>query len=238
MSLLEIQGLRCDYNGVPALRRVDLDVAEGEVVTLVGANGAGKTTTLRCISGLVAATSGEIRFDGQNLRGRPPHAIARLGIGHVLEGRHLFPHLTVLENLEMGAHRRRDRDRVPHDLAAVHELFPHLAERSSQPAGTLSGGEQQMVAIARALMARPRVLLMDEPSVGLAPILVRQVFAAIGEIARRGTTILLVEQNAQMALELADRGCVIELGEIVVRDRAATLLRDERVRRSYLGIEE
>lgn len=238
MSLLEIQGLRCDYNGVPALRQVDLDVAEGEVVTLVGANGAGKTTTLRCISGLVAATSGEIRFDGQNLRGRPPHAIARLGIGHVLEGRHLFPHLTVLENLEMGAHRRRDRDRVPHDLAAVHELFPRLAERSSQPAGTLSGGEQQMVAIARALMARPRVLLMDEPSVGLAPILVRQVFAAIGEIARRGTTILLVEQNAQMALELADRGCVIELGEIVARDRAATLLRDERVRRSYLGIEE
>ena len=238
MSLLEIQGLRCDYNGVPALRQVDLDVAEGEVVALVGANGAGKTTTLRCISGLVAATSGEIRFDGQNLRGRPPHAIARLGIGHVLEGRHLFPHLTVLENLEMGAHRRRDRDRVPHDLAAVHELFSRLAERSSQPAGTLSGGEQQMVAIARALMARPRVLLMDEPSVGLAPILVRQVFAAIGEIARRGTTILLVEQNAQMALELAHRGCVIELGEIVARDRAATLLRDERVRRSYLGIEE
>ena len=238
MSLLEIQGLRCDYNGVPALRQVDLDVAEGEVVALVGANGAGKTTTLRCISGLVAATSGEIRFDGQNLRGRPPHAIARLGIGHVLEGRHLFPHLTVLENLEMGAHRRRDRVRVPLDLAAVHELFPRLAERSSQPAGTLSGGEQQMVAIARALMARPRVLLMDEPSVGLAPILVRQVFAAIGEIARRGTTILLVEQNAQMALELAHRGCVIELGEIVARDRAATLLRDERVRRSYLGIEE
>ena len=238
MSLLEIQGLRCDYNGVPALRQVDLDVAEGEVVALVGANGAGKTTTLRCISGLVAATSGEIRFDGQNLRGRPPHAIARLGIGHVLEGRHLFPHLTVLENLEMGAHRRRDRVRVPLDLAAVHELFPRLAERSSQPAGTLSGGEQQMVAIARALMARPRVLLMDEPSVGLAPILVRQVFAAIGEIARRGTTILLVEQNAQMALELAQRGCVIELGEIVARDRAATLLRDERVRRSYLGIEE
>ncbi len=237
MSLLELRGLRCDYGGVPALRSVDLDVAEGEVVALVGANGAGKTTTLRCISGLVAASGGEILFGGTSLRGRPPHAIARMGIGHVLEGRHLFPHLTVLENLEMGAHRREDPEGVARDLAEVRELFPRLAERSHQEAGTLSGGEQQMVAIARALMAGPKLLLMDEPSVGLAPILVRQMFAAIAEIARRGTTILLVEQNAQGALELADRGWVLELGEIVARDRAESLLRDERVRRSYLGVE-
>jgi branched-chain amino acid transport system ATP-binding protein len=222
---------------VLALRHVDLDVEEGEVVALVGANGAGKTTTLRCISGLVPPTGGEIRFAGESLRGCPPHAVARRGVGHVLEGRHLFPHLTVLENLQVGAHRRRDRADIARDLAEVHELFPRLAERSSQQAGTLSGGEQQMLAIARSLMARPRLLLMDEPSVGLAPILVRQMFEAIAEIARRGTTILLVEQNAQRALELADRGCVLELGEIVARDRADALLRDERVRHSYLGVE-
>ena len=237
MKLLEIRGLRCEYGGVPALRGVDLEVEEGEVVALVGANGAGKTTTLRCISGLVAASGGEILFGGTSLRRRPPHAIARMGIGHVLEARHLFPHLTVLENLEMGAHRRGDPAGVARDLAEVQELFPRLAERSQQEAGTLSGGEQQMVAIARALMAGSKLLLMDEPSVGLAPILVRQMFAAIAAIARRGTTILLVEQNAQGALELADRGCVLELGEIVARDRAESLLRDERVRRSYLGVE-
>jgi branched-chain amino acid transport system ATP-binding protein len=237
VSLLEITGLQCAYGGVLALRHVDLDVEEGEVVALVGANGAGKTTTLRCISGLVPPTGGEIRFAGESLRGCPPHAVARRGVGHVLEGRHLFPHLTVLENLQVGAHRRRDRADIARDLAEVHELFPRLAERSSQQAGTLSGGEQQMLAIARSLMARPRLLLMDEPSVGLAPILVRQMFEAIAEIARRGTTILLVEQNAQRALELADRGCVLELGEIVARDRADALLRDERVRHSYLGVE-
>jgi branched-chain amino acid transport system ATP-binding protein len=237
VSLLQITGLQCAYGGVLALRHVDLDVEEGEVVALVGANGAGKTTTLRCISGLVPPTGGEIRFAGESLRGCPPHAVARRGVGHVLEGRHLFPHLTVLENLQVGAHRRRDRADIARDLAEVHELFPRLAERSSQQAGTLSGGEQQMLAIARSLMARPRLLLMDEPSVGLAPILVRQMFEAIAEIARRGTTILLVEQNAQRALELADRGCVLELGEIVARDRADALLRDERVRHSYLGVE-
>lgn len=237
MSLLELRGLECRYGGVPALRGLDLDVDEGEVVALVGANGAGKTTTLRCVSGLVAPSGGDIVFDGKSLRGQPPHAISRMGIGHVLEGRHLFPHLTVRDNLELGAHRRRDGDEVRRDLAAVLELFPRLEERARQDAGTLSGGEQQMVAIGRALMARPRLLLMDEPSVGLAPILVRQMFEAIAEIARRGATILLVEQNAQAALELADHGSVLELGEIVARDRAESLLRDERVRRAYLGRE-
>ena len=237
MSLLELSGLECEYGGVRALRGIDLSVADGEVVALVGANGAGKTTALRCTSGLVAAAGGEIRFDGQQLRGRPPHAIARMGIGHVLEGRHLFPHLTVLQNLELGAHRRRDRAGVARDLEEMYSLFPRLEERAGQQAGTLSGGEQQMVAIARALMARPRLLLMDEPSVGLALILVRQMFASIAEIAKRGATILLVEQNAQMALELADRGYVLELGEIVANDDAKSLLGDERVRRSYLGME-
>lgn len=233
MPLLELSALEVRYGALPALKHVDLEVAEGEIVALLGANGAGKTTTLRTISGLVHPAKGTIRFAGNGIHHIPAHQIVALGIGHVPEGRRIFPRLTVMENLEIGAYQRRGN--LQGDLDRIFTLFPILKERRRQDGGTLSGGEQQMLAIGRSLMSRPRLLLLDEPSMGLAPLIVEAIFGIIGQIRSDGTTILLVEQNAAQALELADRGYVLENGAIVMADRAAALLDDDRVRAAYLG---
>ena len=233
MPLLELAHVDVRYGTIPALRGVDLHVDEGEIVALLGANGAGKTTTLRTISGLVHPDRGVVRFAGRAISLLPPHEVVALGIGHVPEGRRIFPRLSVMENLEMGAYRRRGK--LTDDLARVFALFPILEKRVRQDGGTLSGGEQQMLAIGRALMSRPRLLLLDEPSMGLAPLIVEAIFDIIEQIRSSGATILLVEQNAAQALELADRGYVLENGSIVMTDRAATLLDDDRIRRAYLG---
>ena len=232
--LLEVSNLVAGYGGIVAIKGISLHVAEHEIVTLIGSNGAGKSTTLRTISGLVRPRSGSVRFRGVPIERKRPHEIAALGIAHVPEGRGIFARLTVAENLLMGAYRRRDRE-VANDQAMVLELFPRLAERLSQPAGTLSGGEQQMLALGRALMARPTLMLLDEPSMGLSPILVETIFRTIREIRDRGATILLVEQNAALALEVADRGYVIESGTIALEGTGASLSRDDNVRKAYLG---
>ena len=231
--LLQVDGLRVAYGGIEALRGVSFDVEDGAIVTLLGANGAGKTTTLRSISGLLRPRGGSISFDGQRIDGLPAHEMVRFGISHVPEGRRIFPRMSVRENLLMGAYHRRDD--LSADLDRVYELFPVLRERNSQDGGTLSGGEQQMLAIGRALMARPRLLLLDEPSMGLAPMIVARIFEIIREINEQGTTVLLVEQNAAQALRLASRGYVLETGEIVMSDDASKLLADDRVRAAYLG---
>ncbi len=233
--LLALEGLHAAYGPVRALRGLDLVVRQGELVCLVGANGAGKTSTLRAISGLLPATRGSIVFDGAPIHGAPPAAILRAGVAHCPEGRRVFPYLTVRENLEMGAYVRRGRREVEDDLARVCAHFPILAERRRQTAGTLSGGEQQMLAIARALMSRPRLILFDEPSLGLAPALVETTFGIIADIRRRGTTVLMVEQNAYLALRMADRAYVMETGRIVLEGVARDLLDDDHVRRAYLG---
>ena len=233
MSVLGLSGVEVAYGSIVALRDLSFEVAEGEIVTLLGANGAGKTTTLRAISGLHPPRRGTVTFDGRQIERLAAHEVAGLGIGHVPEGRRIFPRMTVLENLEMGAYSRRGG--IRDDLRRVYALFPLLEERQRQHGGTLSGGEQQMLAIGRALMNRPRLLLLDEPSMGLAPLIVQQIFAIISEIRTLGTTILLVEQNASQALRLADRGYVMENGSIVFSDRAEVLLADERVRAAYLG---
>ncbi|HWB66855.1 MAG TPA: ABC transporter ATP-binding protein [Mycobacteriales bacterium] len=231
--LLQIEGLRVAYGRIEALRGVDLVVNEGEIVTLLGANGAGKTTTLRTISGLLKPRSGAITFGGERIDGRPPHEIVTLGIGQAPEGRRIFPRMSVAENLTIGAYARRGD--LTADVDRVYDLFPVLKERRSQAGGTLSGGEQQMLAIGRALMARPKLLLLDEPSMGLAPLIVARIFEILQEINAQGTTILLVEQNAAQALRLAARGYVLETGTIVLSDRADALLADDRVRSAYLG---
>ncbi len=233
MSLFEFDRVDVHYGAVRALKGVTIDVDEGEIVALLGANGAGKTTTLRASSGLVSPSSGSIRFNGQDITHMPAHEVVQLGIGHVPEGRRIFPRLSVFENLEMGAYRRRGP--LSEDFDRVFALFPVLAERRRQDGGTLSGGEQQMLAIGRALMSHPRLLLLDEPSMGLAPLFVRRIFEIIAAIRSEGTTILLVEQNAAQALKLADRGFVLETGEIVMADRSGVLLADERIRSAYLG---
>jgi len=234
--LLELRGLRVRYGNVEALHGVDLAVNQGEIVTLLGANGAGKSTTLRAVSGLLRPSGGEIRYDGQPAHTVPAHKLVRRGIAHAPEGRRIFGTLTVQENLLLGAFTRRDAAGVAETLAWVDELFPVLAKRRRQLAGTLSGGEQQMLAIARALMARPRLLLLDEPSLGLAPLLVKAIFRTIREINEKaGVTVLLVEQNARAALKLAHRGYVIEVGRIVLNDGAAALAADPKVQASYLG---
>ena len=233
--LLEIDSLVVNYGAVHALKGVSLTAAAGEIVTLIGANGAGKTTLLRTISGLVPVRSGRIRFEDHDLVRKPPHEIVGLGIAHAPEGRMVFANLSVEDNLEMGAYRRKERAAVVQDREAVYGLFPRLRERRKQSAGTLSGGEQQMLAIGRALMARPRLLLLDEPSLGLAPLLVREIFRTIREINARGVTVLLVEQNAHMALSIAGRGYVLETGRVAVEDAADKLLRNEDVKRAYLG---
>jgi branched-chain amino acid transport system ATP-binding protein len=232
--MLALEALDVYYGEIHALRGVALEVRGGEIVTLLGNNGAGKSTTLKTISGLLVPRRGSVVFDGRALTGVPAHEVVARGIAHVPEGRRIFNRLTVRENLTMGAYLRTDAD-IEADLDRAFELFPRLKERISQVAGTLSGGEQQMLAIARALMARPRLLLLDEPSMGLAPVLVEQIFTTIGSINRQGTTILLVEQNAAMALSIAHRGYVLETGAVVLSGTAGQLAENERVRHAYLG---
>jgi branched-chain amino acid transport system ATP-binding protein len=236
MALLEVEDLKVVYGRVEALHGISLSVEQGEVVTLIGSNGAGKTTTVRTISGLVPTSGGKIRLDGDDITGLPAPQIVKRGIGHAPEGRHVFPRLTVRDNLAMGAYLRSDRKDIRVDMERVFKLFPRLLERDSQLAGTLSGGEQQMLAIGRAMMTRPRVLLLDEPSLGLAPVLVETIFQVIEELHQEGTTILLIEQNALLALNTASRGYVMETGNIVMSDAAATLLESADVRKAYLGI--
>ena len=231
--LLQVSDLNVRYGAVAALRGVTFEVDEGEIVALLGANGAGKTTTLRTISGLQRPHSGEVQFAGDRIDSVAPHRICALGIGHVPEGRRIFPRMSVYENLDMGAYLTRG-DRTK-ERAHVFELFPVLEERRRQDGGTLSGGEQQMLAIGRALMSRPKLLLLDEPSMGLAPMFVARIFDIIREIREQGTTVLLVEQNAAQALRLADRGYVLETGSVVMNERASVLLGDDRVRAAYLG---
>jgi branched-chain amino acid transport system ATP-binding protein len=233
--ILRLDDVQTFYGSIQALKGISLEVREGEIVTLIGANGAGKSTTLRSINGLNTPREGTIYFQGKDITRRAPHDIVEMGISQSPEGRRLFPRMTVLENLEMGAFQRRDRSRIKEDLERVYSLFPRLAERKSQRAGTLSGGEQQMVAIGRALMARPKLLMLDEPSMGLAPIFVERIFDIIREINEQGTTILLVEQNALMALDAADRGYVLETGRIALADDAKSLRANEDVRKTYLG---
>jgi branched-chain amino acid transport system ATP-binding protein len=233
--VLEIAGLRAAYGPIEALRGIDLEVRAGELVCLLGANGAGKSTTLRAISGLLRPASGRIVFDGRSIAGLEPGAILKSGIAHCPEGRRVFPHLSVEENLLMGAYVRRDGAAITADLERVCQHFPVLGERRRQAAGTLSGGEQQMLAIGRALMARPKLILFDEPSLGLAPTVVETTFAIIAEIRRQGTTVLMVEQNAFLALRMADRAYVLETGRIVLAGAAADLMADDHVRRAYLG---
>ncbi|SHD76199.1 ABC transporter ATP-binding protein [Schnuerera ultunensis] len=234
-KLLEVKDLNFHYGEIHALKGISLDVYEGEIVTLIGGNGAGKTTTLRSISGLIGnITSGEIRFMGERIDGLKPHKIASLGIAQCLEGRHIFGNLTVRENLDMGSYLRKD-SKVKEDLDYVYNLFPRLLEREKQRAGTLSGGEQQMLAVGRALMQRPKLIMMDEPSLGLAPIIIQGIFEIIKQINKDGTPVLLVEQNSHAALQIADRGYVIETGEIVLKDSAQNLMRNEKIKDSYLG---
>jgi branched-chain amino acid transport system ATP-binding protein len=235
MALLEVEGLDVSYGAIRALRGVSLRVEERQIVTLIGANGAGKSTTLRAISGLVKPTAGRIVFDGQSLVGLRPDQILRLGLAQVPEGRGIFTNLTVDENLEMGAFARKDAAAVSTDRERVFELFPRLRERLRQNAGTLSGGEQQMLAIGRALLARPRLLLLDEPSLGLAPQLVQVIFRILREINADGTTILLVEQNAHMALQVAQHAYVLEVGSVAMSDAAHKLAASDDVRKAYLG---
>ncbi len=237
MVLLEVDDVHAGYGNIQALKGISLAVDEGEIVTLIGANGAGKTTTLKVICGLLRPTQGAVRLKGEDLSQFKAHQIVYKGVAMVPEGRGVFSKLTVAENLEMGSYSRKDRDAVEDDRQSVFELFPRLNERRTQIAGTLSGGEQQMLATARALMARPRLLLMDEPSMGLAPVLVESVFETLLEINQRGTTILLVEQNAHMALQIANRGYVLQTGEIVLSDTAEGLHSNPMVQKAYLGIE-
>jgi branched-chain amino acid transport system ATP-binding protein len=232
--LLELEDIHTYYGRIEAVKGVSLNVKAGEIVTLIGANGAGKSTTLRSIQGITRARAGSIRFAGKEIRDASPHAIVKMGIAQSPEGRRLFPRMSVRENLDMGAFQRGD-GRIEEDIQHVYSLFPRLEERSTQKAGTLSGGEQQMCAIGRALMARPKLLLLDEPSMGLAPILVEKIFEIIEQINKEGTTILLVEQNARTALQVAHRGYVLETGRIALSDSAAALATNERVRKAYLG---
>jgi branched-chain amino acid transport system ATP-binding protein len=236
--MLELRDVHSYYGNIHALKGLTLQVEKGEVVTLIGANGAGKSTTIRTITGLLHARHGQISLEGERIDRLPPHQIVRRGVAQAPEGRRIFPRLTVLENLEMGAYTRTDFTTVRDDLDHVLQLFPRLKERTAQLGATLSGGEQQMLAIGRALMARPRLLLLDEPSMGLAPTMVEVIFQTIREINHQGTTILLVEQNALMALEVAHRGYVLQTGHTVLHDTAANLLRNEMVRKVYLGMAE
>jgi len=233
--MLELKGLSSGYGAIEALKSIDVRIDKGEIVTLIGANGAGKSTTLRSITGLVTPSAGEVIFEGRTLNGRPTHEITALGISMVPEGRAIFANLTVLENLEMGAYLQKDRTQNAASLERVFTLFPRLKERRKQAGGTLSGGEQQMLAIGRAMMARPRLLLLDEPSLGLAPLLVQAIFGAIDAINKEGTTILLVEQNANAALRHSHRAYVLETGSIVMEGPSERVAADPRVKEAYLG---
>src|ERR671938_487328 len=235
MALLEVENIHSYYGNIHALKGISLTVEEGEVVTLIGSNGAGKTTTLRSVHGILPPRAGRIVFRGEEIQGKPAHGMIKKGIAQSPEGRRIFSRMTVHENLEMGAYHRNDRAEIQHDMTRVFDLFPRLKERVKQEAGTMSGGEQQMLAIGRSLMSRPKLLLLDEPSMGLAPVLVERIFQVIEEINRQGTTILLVEQNANVALDIATRGYVLETGEIVNAASAEKLRQDPKVREAYLG---
>jgi branched-chain amino acid transport system ATP-binding protein len=237
MALLEINDVHAYYGNIQALKGISVSVEEGEIVSLIGGNGAGKTTTLRTISGLLSPRSGAVIFDGEDLGGYKAHELVSKGVAMVPEGRGIFSRLTVLDNLEMGAYHRKDKAGIAHDLNYVFSLFPRLEERKKQVAGTMSGGEQQMLATGRALMSKPRLILMDEPSMGLAPVLVELIFDTIVEVNKAGTTVLLVEQNAHMALKVANRGYVLQTGEIVLSASADELRNDPMVQKAYLGIE-
>ena len=237
VAFLEVDDIHTFYGNIEALKGVSLEVDEGEIVTLIGANGAGKSTTLRSINGLNRPRQGSIRFQGREITQTAPHEIVKRGISQSPEGRKLFPRMSVYENLQMGAFQQADRSTFKQDLERVYSLFPRLSERKSQKAGTLSGGEQQMLAVGRALMGRPQLLLLDEPSMGLAPIFVEKIFEIVKEINEQGTPILLVEQNALMALDVASRGYVLETGRIVLADDAKRLAENEDVKKTYLGVD-
>ncbi|GAA1083888.1 MULTISPECIES: ABC transporter ATP-binding protein [Kitasatospora] len=234
-ALLEVEDLRVSYGKIEAVKGISFSVKQGEVTTLIGTNGAGKTTTLRTLSGLLKPTQGKITFDGQALSTVPAHKIVSLGLAHSPEGRHIFPRMSIEENLLLGAFLRKDSTGITEDVERAYALFPILGERRKQAAGTLSGGEQQMLAMGRALMSRPKLLMLDEPSMGLSPLMMQKIMATIVELKASGTTILLVEQNAQAALSLSDRGYVMETGRIVLTGTGADLLHDESVRKAYLG---
>ncbi|MFI1012250.1 ABC transporter ATP-binding protein [Streptomyces sp. NPDC020965] len=234
-ALLEVEDLRVAYGKIEAVKGISFTVDAGEVVTLIGTNGAGKTTTLRTISGLIKPLGGQIRFNGRSLRKVPAHQIVSLGLAHSPEGRHIFPRMSIEDNLRLGAFLRKDQDGINQDIQRAYDLFPILGERRKQAAGTLSGGEQQMLAMGRALMSRPKLLMLDEPSMGLSPIMMQKIMATIVELRSQGTTILLVEQNAQAALSLADQGHVMEIGTIALSGTGRDLLHDESVRKAYLG---
>lgn len=235
MALLEIKDLEVNYGVIKAIKGVSFDVNEGEIIALIGANGAGKTTILHTITGLIQAKKGSIVFDGKELTKPPPHKIVSMGMAHVPEGRRIFQQLSVLENLKLGAYTRKDKSEIASTLKMVYERFPRLEERKNQVAGTLSGGEQQMLAMGRALMSKPRIILMDEPSMGLSPLLVSEIFDIIKVINESGTTVLLVEQNAKKALSIADRAYVLETGNITLSGDAKDLINDESVKKAYLG---
>ena len=235
MALLEIKDLEVNYGVIKAIKGVSFDVNEGEIIALIGANGAGKTTILHTITGLIQAKKGSIVFDGKELTKTPPHKIVSMGMAHVPEGRRIFQQLSVLENLNLGAYTRKDKSEIASTLKMVYERFPRLEERKNQVAGTLSGGEQQMLAMGRALMSKPRIILMDEPSMGLSPLLVSEIFDIIKVINESGTTVLLVEQNAKKALSIADRAYVLETGNITLSGDAKDLINDESVKKAYLG---
>lgn len=235
MAMLEVRDLEVNYGAINAIKKISFDVNEGEVIALIGANGAGKTTTLHTITGLLKAKGGSVKFEGRELLKTPPHKIVEMGMAHVPEGRRIFQQLSVYKNLTMGAYTRKDKAGIEETLARVYEKFPRLEERKKQIAGTLSGGEQQMLAMGRALMSNPKIVVMDEPSMGLSPLFVGEVFKIIEEIKASGTTVLLVEQNAKKALEIADRAYVLETGKIVLSGDAKDLMNDDSVKKAYLG---
>ena len=235
MAMLEIRDLEVNYGAINAIKKISFDVNQGEVIALIGANGAGKTTTLHTITGLLKAKSGSVRFEGKELTKLPPHKIVAMGMAHVPEGGRIFQQLSVFKNLDLGAYTRRDREEYARNLAMVYEKFPRLEERKNQIAGTLSGGEQQMLAMGRALMSSPKIILMDEPSMGLSPLLVKEIFHIIKEVHKQGITVLLVEQNAKMALNIANRAYVLETGQVVMSGDAKELSNNEQVRKAYLG---
>lgn len=233
--MLELKDVNVHYGAIHALQGININVNQGEIVTLIGANGAGKSTTLKAISGVLKPTSGEILFEGNDIAKMKPHNLVSLGIAHVPEGRRVFSKMSVMENLEMGAYSRKDKEQIKKDYKKIFDIFPRIYERRNQMSGTLSGGEQQMLAMGRALMSKPRLLLLDEPSMGLAPLIVKQIFSIIEDINKSGTTILLVEQNATMALKVSDRAYVIQHGTIEMEGSAEKLLNDESVKNAYLG---
>ena len=233
--MLHLEGLSVFYGGIHALRGVDMEVADGKIITLIGANGAGKSTMLNSVAGLVKSASGRIIWNGEDITGKDTKTIVAMGLVLVPEGRHVFPNLTVEENLRLGAYAQPNKDRIRHDKEQCFTLFPRLKERRRQPAGTLSGGEQQMLALARGLMARPKLLMLDEPSLGLAPLIAKMIFTILQEINKNGTTVLLIEQNARAALEIADYAYVLETGVITMQNTGAALLKDDGIRKAYLG---